>query len=89
MSDSQLKCGISVLTHMNYVLPHKNSQKKKKKFILFFLKRPQKMCVLSHKFSKMLWFYHTFSVVIIHKNNVLPHKKYLFLIYKILYTKFL
>ncbi len=29
--------GISVLTHMNQVLPHKNSHKQKKKFNLIFL----------------------------------------------------
>jgi hypothetical protein len=74
--------GKSVLTHMNHVLPHKNSQKPKKKFYFIFsnFSWPKKKCVLAHKFSNILWFYHTFSVVKTHKNNVLPHKKYLFLI---------
>jgi hypothetical protein len=74
--------GKSVLTHMNHVLPHKNSQKPKKKFYFIFsnFSWPKKKCVLAHKFSNILWFYHTFSVVKTHKNSVLPHKKYLFLI---------
>jgi hypothetical protein len=77
-----LKRGKSVLTHMNHVLPHKNSQKPKKKFYFIFsnFSWPKKKCVLAQKFSNILWFYHTFSVVKTHKNNVLPHKKYLFLI---------
>ena len=61
------------------VLPHKNWQKHEKKILKNFSWSQKKVRFT----TQVLWFYHIFGVVITHKNNVLPHKKILFLIYNL------
>jgi hypothetical protein len=65
------------------VLPHKNCQKHEKTILENFSWFKKKVRFT----TQVLWFYHIFGVVITHKNNVLPHKNFLFLMYRARNTK--